>query len=207
MGGKISKNNSSSNDTATTSSSSNNSISGKAFNGLGNLIRLLPTGTVFVFQFLNPVVTNDGRCGAVLNKYLAGALLIICAFNCVFASFTDSYTGSDGARHYGIVTTKGIWPSPASVDVDLKAYRLRFGDFVHALLSLLVFAVLGLLDNNTVQCFYPKFETQQKVLLQVLPPAIGALSGVVFMMFPNNRHGIGYPASSDDNAARSSQQP
>ncbi|XP_028783118.1 protein DMP2-like [Neltuma alba] len=201
MGGKSSKNNDA-------SGNNNTSMSGKAFNGLGNLIRLLPTGTVFAFQFLIPIVTNDGRCGTLLNKYLTGALLIICAFNCVFASFTDSYTGSDGGRHYGVVTPKGIWPSPASEDVDMKKYKLRFGDFVHALFSLLVFAVLGLLDNNTVHCFYPAFEAQQKVLLQVLPPVIGVISGGVFVMFPNNRHGIGYPASSDDNSvAGNSQKP
>ncbi|KAK4283576.1 hypothetical protein QN277_000513 [Acacia crassicarpa] len=189
MGAKSSKNN---NDKET-------SISGKAFNGLGRLIKLLPTGTVFAFQFLNPIFTNNGRCGTRLNKDLTGALLVICAFNCVFATFTDSYTGSDGSRHYGVVTTKGIWPAPASDGVDMKAYRLRFGDFVHAFFALLVFAVLALLDNNTVHCFYPQFEMQQKLLLQVLPPVIGAISGGVFVMFPNNRHGIGYPASPDDN--------
>jgi len=29
----------------------------------------------------------------------------------------------------------------------------------------------------------------------LLPPAIGAVSGTVFMLFPNKRHGIGYPSS------------
>ncbi|KAI9128721.1 hypothetical protein K1719_000204 [Acacia pycnantha] len=198
MGAKSSKNN----------DDKDTSMSGKAFNGLGRLIRLLPTGTVFAFQFLNPIFTNNGRCGTLLNKYLTGALLIICAFNCVFASFTDSYTGSDGSRHYGVVTTKGIWPAPASDGVNMKAYKLRFGDFVHALFALLVFAVLALLDNNTVQCFDPKFESQQKLLLQVLPPMIGAFSGGVFLIFPNKRHGIGYPASRDNNVTggRSSQK-
>ncbi|KAK4283577.1 hypothetical protein QN277_000514 [Acacia crassicarpa] len=187
MGAKSSKNN---NDT---------SMSGKAFNGLGRLIKLLPTGTVFAFQFLNPILTDNGRCETRLNKDLTVALLVTCAFSCVFSTFTDSYTGSDGRRHCGIVTTKGIWPAPASDGVYMNAYRLRSGDFVHALFALLVFAVLALLDNNTVHCFYPKFETEQKLLLQVLPPVIGAISGGVFVMFPNDRHGIGYPASPDNN--------
>ncbi|KAJ1428819.1 Protein DMP [Sesbania bispinosa] len=91
--------------------------------------------------------------------------------SCVFSSFTDSYTGSDGQRHYGIVTGKGLWPSPASGSVDLSAYKLRLGDFVHALLSLTVFAVLGLLDTNIVRCFYPGFESSEKVLMQVIPPS------------------------------------
>ncbi|KAJ1395156.1 Protein DMP [Sesbania bispinosa] len=76
-----------------------------------------------------------------------------------------------------------------------RGYRLRGTDFVHAALSLFVFAVLGLLDTNTVHCFYPDFESTQKRLLQVLPTAIG-----VFVMYPNLRHGIGYPLTTDSTA-------
>ncbi|KAI4317686.1 hypothetical protein L6164_025536 [Bauhinia variegata] len=187
---------------ASTSTQKNNSrdVSGKTLSGVGNLIKLLPTGTVFMFQFLNPVVTNSGHC-TTLNKYLSSILLVVCAFNCCFASFTDSYTGSDGNRHYGVVTIKGIWPSTVSDGVELSAYKLRLGDFVHAFFALMVFAVLGLLDTNTVQCLYPEFGLTQQVLLQVLPPVIGAVSGAVFMMFPNTRHGIGYPASDDSTSS------
>ncbi|AES64308.1 hypothetical protein MtrunA17_Chr2g0286871 [Medicago truncatula] len=173
-------------------------MTGKTFSGVGNLVKLLPTGTVFLFQYLSPVVTNNGHCSTI-NKYLSGILLVICGFNCAFTSFTDSYTGSDGQRHYGIVTMNGLWPSPGSDSVDLSAYKLRFGDFVHAFLSVIVFAVLGLLDTNVVHCFYPKFESSEKILMQVLPPVIGVVSGAVFMIFPSYRHGIGYPTSSDTN--------
>lgn len=173
-------------------------MAGKTFSGVGNLVKLLPTGTVFLFQFLSPVLTNSGHCNTI-NKYLSGILLAACGFSCAFSSFTDSYTGSDGQSHYGVVTAKGLWPSPASESVDLSAYKLRFGDFVHAFFSVVVFAVLGLLDTNIVQCFYPEFESSQKILMQVLPPVMGVVSGTVFMIFPSNRHGIGYPTSSDDN--------
>nr|KYP72782.1 hypothetical protein KK1_005383 [Cajanus cajan] len=182
----------------TSSTSKSTNMSAKTFSGVGNLIKLLPTGTVFLFQFLIPIVTNTGHC-TTFNKYLTAAFLLLCAFNCAFASFTDSYTGTDGDRHYALVTAKGLWPSPASESVDLSAYKLRFGDFVHAFFSLLVFAVLGLLDTNTVHCFYPEFEAGEKILLQVLPPVIGAVASTVFVVFPNNRHGIGYPISSDSN--------
>ncbi|KAL6293288.1 uncharacterized protein Pyn_32401 [Prunus yedoensis var. nudiflora] len=171
----------------------------KTFTGAGNLIKLLPTGTVFLFQFLNPVFTNNGHCSTV-NKYLSAILIGISGFSCFFASFTDSYTGSDGQTHYAVVTPKGLWPSTNSDSVDLSAYKLRDGDFVHAFLSLIVFAVVSLLDTNTVRCFYPGFESAEKVLLQVLPPIIGVIASTVFVMFPNNRHGIGYPSSSSDSS-------
>lgn len=168
-----------------------------ALTGVGNLIKLLPTGTVFLFQFLNPVLTNNGHCNTPANKYLSAILIAVSAFSCCFSSFTDSYTGSDGQTHYGIATTKGLWPSTDSGSVDLSAYKLRVGDFVHAFFSLVVFAVVSLLDSNTVRCFYPAFESTERVLLMVLPPVIGTIAGTVFVVFPNKRHGIGYPSSSD----------
>lgn len=165
-----------------------------AFSSLGNLIKLLPTGTVFAFQFLNPILTNNGHCH---TKYPSGLLMGACAFSCAFSSFTDSYTGSDCAAHYGIATGNGLWPSPASELVDLSKYKLRVADFVHAMLSTMVFMAVTFLDPNTAECFYPKYAKDMKVMLKLLPPAIGALSSAIFMVFPSKRHGIGYPFSSD----------
>ena len=180
-------------------SSSSSSISDKTFKGLGNLIKFLPTGTVFIFQFLKPILTNNGHCSTV-NKVFTSILLGLCGFSCAFACFTDSYKGSYGLVHYGIATVKGLWPSSDSGSINLSSYKLRIGDFVHAFFSVIVFAVLSLLDSNTVQCFYPSFESTEKALLMTLPPVIGAISGTVFMAFPNTRHGIGYPSSDSSNS-------
>ncbi|KAL7178023.1 hypothetical protein ACSBR2_031226 [Camellia fascicularis] len=171
-------------------------IKDMTFAGVGNLVRLLPTGTVFLFQFLNPVLTNNGHCHP-LNKYFSATLTAICGLSCFLSSFTDSYTDSNGNTHYGIATMKGLWPSSSMVSSsdDLSKYKLRFGDFVHAFFSLTVFGVVALLDSNTVDCFYPGFESTGKTLLMAAPPVIGAVSGSVFMLFPSNRHGIGYPSS------------
>ncbi|BAT77207.1 hypothetical protein LR48_Vigan01g313100 [Vigna angularis] len=162
---------------------------------VGSLIKLLPTGTFFVFQFLNPALTNNGKCNGN-KKSLCAILLGLCGISCFFSSFTDSYTGNDGNRHYGLVTPYGIFPSPASDNIDLSRYKLKFGDMVHAFLSVIVFAVLGLLDTNTVNCFYPGSSHR---FLQLLPIAIGLVAGELFMIFPNDRHGYGYPLTSDSN--------
>jgi hypothetical protein len=179
---------------STSNQSSQTTITDKTLSGLGNLIKVLPTGTVFLYQFLSHVVSNNGDCKTI-NKYLTAILVGVCGLSCVFSSFTDSYVGSDGKTYYGIVTSTGIWPSTNSKNVNLSSYKLRFGDFVHALFALLVFAVLVLLDQNTVGCFYQSSESLEKILLKVLPPIVGAVSSVVFMYYPYSRHGIGYPAS------------
>ncbi|KAK2646754.1 hypothetical protein Ddye_021949 [Dipteronia dyeriana] len=181
------------------SSSSNKSISHRTFTGFGSLIKLLPTGTVFVFQFLNPVVTNSGHC-TTLNKYLTSFLIGFCGLACGLSCFTDSYRGSDGMPHYGVTTMKGLWPSTAAGSVELSKYKLRIGDFVHCFFTMVVFAVVSLLDSNTVECLFPSFESTEKVLLMVLPPVIGTICSTVFMVFPNYRHGIGYPHATSDSS-------
>ncbi|XP_043722374.1 protein DMP2-like [Telopea speciosissima] len=166
----------------------------KALKGMSNLLRLLPTGTVFMFQVLNPLFTSNGHCHTV-NKVFTGLLLVFCAFSCCFSCFTDSYVGSDGVVHYGIATLTGLWPSPASDSVNLSSYKIRFGDFVHAFWTLIVFAVVSLLDPNTMNCYYPSFVIGEKVLVMILPPVVGFLASLVFFCFPRKRHGIGNPAT------------
>ncbi|XP_062209268.1 protein DMP2-like [Phragmites australis] len=170
------------------------SVADRALRGVADLIKLLPSGTVFLFQFLTPLVTNNGHC-TVFNKVLSGALVALCGAFCAFSSFTDSYVGSDGRVYYGVVTRRGIRTfasDPDAASRDLSAYRLRAADFVHAGLSLLVFATIALLDTDTVSCLYPALEVSERTMMAVLPPVVGGVAGYVFMMFPNNRHGIGY---------------
>jgi hypothetical protein len=182
--------------------SSQKTIQEKTLSGVGNLIKLLPTGTVFLYQFLSPVLSNNGDCKTI-NKYLTAILVALCGLSCFFSSFTDSYVGDDAKTHCGVVTSKGLWPSPESKKVDLSTYKLRFADFVHAFFAVLVFAALVLLDGNTVGCFYRVSESTEKTLLQVLPPVVGAVSSVVFVVFPNKRHGIGYPSSEPSQDSKS----
>ncbi|KAG0466306.1 hypothetical protein HPP92_017886 [Vanilla planifolia] len=170
-------------------------VTDRAFQSLGDLIKLLPSGTVFLFQFLAPLLSNDGRCPSAANKWLLATLLTACGLSCCFSSFTDSYVADDGRVYYGIATRRGLWSfsDPAAASRDLSAYRLKVGDFAHAFLTLVVFAAVALLDSDTVRCFYPAAEAEAGILLSVLPPVVGGLATSMFVMFPNERHGIGYP--------------
>ncbi|KAJ4755301.1 hypothetical protein LUZ62_028100 [Rhynchospora pubera] len=174
----------------------NNITGDKTLKGIANLIKLLPTGTGFAFQFLSALLTNNGHCNGV-NKVLTSLLLIGCAFACSFSSFTDSYVGIDGKLYYGIVTKTGLWCfyDPNAKSIDLSSYKLKLGDFVHAFFSTFVFGIVAMLDKNTVECFYPAFLKYQATLLKVLPTIVGGMASVVFMLFPDHRNGIGYPPS------------
>ncbi|GAB4851189.1 hypothetical protein Ancab_030483 [Ancistrocladus abbreviatus] len=163
----------------------------KAFNGLD---KLLPVGTIFVFMSLVPILSNNSQCELV-NKILTAILIVACGFTCALASFTDSYIDKNGKTHYGIVTTKGLWTFDDSDldtggDKEASQYKLRFVDFVHVGFSLLVFALVTILNSNTVDYFYPSHEAYENTLIIVLPTVISAVASVVFLLFPLSQHGI-----------------
>ncbi|GLJ42788.1 hypothetical protein SUGI_0887260 [Cryptomeria japonica] len=76
--------------------SSTEKVTDKALASAANLVKLLPTTTVLIFQVLSPALTNGGNCFTV-NKYLTGFLLGICGLSCFIDSFTDSYQSEDVA--------------------------------------------------------------------------------------------------------------
>ena len=176
------------------SSSTQRTIQDKTLSGLENLNRVLPTGTVFLYQLLSPVLTNYGQCSETIYKYLTATLVGMVGLSCFITSFTDSYE-DNGKTHYGFATTKGkLWPSPKdeNMKVKVKVDPLGHEDFVHGFLAVFMLGVIVCLDRNTMDCLYSLSESQHRVLLEVLPPVVGAISSVVLLIFPNNRRGIGY---------------
>ncbi|KAA8526339.1 hypothetical protein F0562_008458 [Nyssa sinensis] len=78
---------------------------------------------------------------------------------------------------------------------EAAKYRLKFIDFFHAFMSILVFAAVALFDQNVVKCFYPMPSEEAKELLATLPIGIGVICSLLFVAFPTKRHGIGFPLS------------
>ncbi|KAK7342392.1 hypothetical protein VNO80_25342 [Phaseolus coccineus] len=172
----------------------------KAFKGTAHLSKLLPTGTVLIFQTLSPLLTHQGQCQTVTNKAMTISLLTLCSISCFLLSFTDSFRDERGKVRYGVASMNGIWVMDASVRLpadEAEKYRLRFIDFVHAFMSILVFMAIALFDGSVVSCFVPKPSEDTKELLMVLPVGIGLVCSLLFVAFPGQRHGIGFPLSRD----------
>jgi len=167
----------------------------KVFSSSANLIKLLPTTTVLIFQVLSPTVTNGGTCYTA-NKYLTACLLGLCGILCSAAPFTDSYKASDGTLYYGIVTISGLWTLNSEINktVDLSSYKLKFLDFVHSVLSVLVFGSVAFMDSDVVNCYYADVRANAKQLVINLPLGVGFVCSLLFLVFPTTRHGMGYPS-------------
>ncbi|KAD5317963.1 hypothetical protein R6Q59_033282 [Mikania micrantha] len=166
-----------------------------------NLAKLLPTGTLLVFQVLTPILTNNGSCDST-TRSLSAVLLVLLAVSCFLACFTDSFKSDSGQLYYGFATFQGMWLfdyyDPKTVP-DLRRYRLRFIDWVHAVLSVMVFGAVALRDRNVVSCFYPSPGRETQEVLDIVPIGAGLISSALFVAFPTRRHEIGYPLTPDSN--------
>lgn len=172
-------------------------VMNQTFRTTAHLANLLPTGTVLVFQILSPILANQGRCTSA-NRAMTACLLSLCTLSCFILSFSDSYRDAEGAVQHGLATFKGFWvidgPEPPPPEVA-RSYRIRFMDFFHALMSVMVFAAVVLVDQNVVACYIPVPSEDAKQVISALPVAIGAVCSVMFLSFPTTRHGIGFPLS------------
>ncbi|KAF8048848.1 hypothetical protein N665_2372s0003 [Sinapis alba] len=166
-----------------------------------NLANFLPTGTLLAFQLLIPVFTTNGSCDYP-TRVLTLLLLTLLSISCFLSSFTDSVKAEDGNVYYGFATRKGMWvfdyPDPSGLGLpDLSKYRIQFVDWIHAVLSMLVFGAVAMRDKNAVSCFYPAPEQETKKVLDIVPMGVGVICSLLFLVFPTRRHGVGYPVTGD----------
>lgn len=163
--------------------------------GISNLANLLPTGTFLAFTTIAPIITGNGKCDQPSELWLTMATTIFFAVFCFFSCFTDSFQALDGKVYYGVVGLGGLWTPQLPIALqptDSERYKLRFSDFVYALLSLVVFATCALLTPNIRSCL---FQDLSDDVVRNLPAFVSILVSVVFATFPSTRHGIGFPVS------------
>ncbi|GLT82806.1 hypothetical protein SLE2022_011450 [Rubroshorea leprosula] len=171
----------------------------QTFKSTAHLANLLPTGTVLAFQLLSPIFTNQGNCDPV-SRFMTAGLVALCGLSCLLASFTDSFRDENGNVCYGFATVHGLWVIDGSDTLPpevAEKYRLHFIDFMHASMSILVFAAVALFDQNVVGCFYPTPSVDTQEILTAVPVGIGVICSMLFVVFPTKRHGIGFPLSAN----------
>ncbi|XP_059626318.1 protein DMP4-like [Cornus florida] len=171
----------------------------QTFRSTAHLANLLPTGSVFAFQLLSPIFTNQGECDSVSRSLTAG-LIALCGRSCFLLCFTDSFKDKNGNVCYGFATFWGMWVIDCSANLPLEIdakYRPQVIDFIHAFMSILVLGAVTLFDQEVVNCFYPMPSDETKELLTAMPIGIGVICSMLFVVFPTKRHGIGFPLTAN----------
>ncbi|KAK7340549.1 hypothetical protein VNO77_21255 [Canavalia gladiata] len=161
---------------------------------LGNF---LPTGTLLTFEMVLPSIYKNGQCTNV-HIIMIYSLLLLCALSCFFFHFTDSFHGSDGNVYYGFVTTKGLSVFKTGLHVVVPKddkYKVGFTDFVHAMMSVMVFVAIAFSDHRVTNCLFPGHEKDMEQVRESFPLMVGIVCSSLFLVFPTSRRGIGFMSS------------
>ncbi|PQQ17628.1 uncharacterized protein Pyn_33260 [Prunus yedoensis var. nudiflora] len=133
------------------------------------LANFLPTGTLLTFEMVLPAIYRS-----------------------------DSFRGPDGKLYYGFVTPKGLAVFKPGLPVEVpkdERYKLGLTDFVHAAMSVMVFAAIAFSDRRVTDCLFPGHEKEMDEVMESFPLMVGIVCSGLFLVFPTTRYGIGCAAS------------
>ncbi|KAL6547102.1 hypothetical protein OROMI_022823 [Orobanche minor] len=157
------------------------------------LANFLPTGTLLTFEMVLPSIYATGECSSV-TTHMIYSLLGLCTLSCFFFHFTDSFRGPDGRLYYGFVTPRGLAVFKTGLGVDVprdEKFKVGLSDFVHALMSALVFVAIALSDHRVTGCVFPGHAAELDEVMQSFPLMVGIICSGLFLVFPTTRYGIG----------------
>ncbi|KAI3953876.1 hypothetical protein MKW98_017700 [Papaver atlanticum] len=161
------------------------------------LANFLPTGTLLTFEMIIPSVTGDGVCTPVKTMMIL-VLLCLCCASCFFFHFTDSFKGPDGKVYYGFVTPRGLAVFKSDLGVGTPKddrYKLGFSDFVHALMSVMVFLSIVCSDHRVTNCLLKHHVKEMDEVMESFPLMVGIICSALYLIFPTTRYGIGCMAT------------
>ncbi|KAE8697467.1 granule-bound starch synthase 2 [Hibiscus syriacus] len=157
------------------------------------LVYFLPTGTLLTFELVLPSVYRHGVCTHV-TTIMIYSLLGLCALSCFFFHFTDSFRGPDGTVYYGFVTPNGLALFKPGLEVESPKddkYKVGLTDFIHAIMSVLVFVAIALSDHGVTNCVFPGREKEMDQVMEGFPLMVGVIFSGLFLVFPKTRFGVG----------------
>ncbi|XWS32873.1 hypothetical protein CRYUN_Cryun22dG0027800 [Craigia yunnanensis] len=160
------------------------------------LVNFLSTGTLLTFEMVLPSVSRNGDCSPV-NTMMIYFLLCLCAPSCFF-HFTDSFRGPDGKVYFGFGTPKGLVVFKPGLDVETpkdEKYNVGLTDFVHAIMSVLVFVAIAFSDHRVTNCVFPGHEKEMDQVMESFPLMVGIICSGLFLEFLNTRFGVGCMAA------------
>ncbi|KMT07049.1 hypothetical protein BVRB_6g153780 [Beta vulgaris subsp. vulgaris] len=161
------------------------------------LAHFLPTGTLLTFEMVLPSIYGVGECSSV-TTIMTIILLILCALSCFFFHFTDSFKAPDGRVYYGFVTRNGLAVFKPGLDVEVPKedkYNVHFADFVHAMMSVMVFMAIAFSDHRVTNCLLPGHAKEMEEAMESFPLMVGVVCSCLFLIFPKARFGVGCMAT------------
>ncbi|KHN13331.1 Serine carboxypeptidase-like 34 [Glycine soja] len=100
--------------------------------------------------------------------------------------------GPAGAVYYGFVTPRGLAVfKPAVAVPEDDRFKVGFTDFIHAVMSVMVFVAIAISDHRVTNCLFPGKDKDMEQVRESFPLMVGIVCSGLFLVFPTFRRGIG----------------
>ncbi|GLT61106.1 hypothetical protein SLA2020_338350 [Shorea laevis] len=76
-----------------------------------------------------------------------------------------------------------------------EKYKVGFTDFVHAMMSVMVFVAIAFSDHRVTNCLFPGHANDMDEVMESFPLMVGIICSSLFLVFPNTRFGVGCMAA------------
>ncbi|KAF2299249.1 hypothetical protein GH714_031115 [Hevea brasiliensis] len=70
-----------------------------------------------------------------------------------------------------------------------EKYKVGFTDFVHAIMSVMVFVAIAFSDHRVTDCLFPGHVKEMDQVMESFPLMVGIVCSGLFLLFPNTRYG------------------
>ena len=72
-----------------------------------------------------------------------------------------------------------------------ERYKVGITDFVHAVMSVMVFVAIAFSDHRVTDCLFPGHAEDMEQVRESFPLMVGIVCSGLFLVFPNTRYGVG----------------
>lgn len=72
-----------------------------------------------------------------------------------------------------------------------ERFKLGFTDFVHAIMSVMVFLAIAMSDHRVSDCVFPGHVKDMEQVMESFPLMVGIVCSTLFLVFPTTRYGVG----------------
>lgn len=72
-----------------------------------------------------------------------------------------------------------------------ERFKVGLTDFVHAVMSVMVFVAIAFSDHRVTDCLFPGHQKEMDQVIQSFPLMVATICSTLFLIFPNSRHGVG----------------
>lgn len=168
---------------------------------LARITAYFPAQSLTSFWILSNLIMSNQACTDSTKGLMVALIVIFCIF-VIFASFTDTYTGSNNTKYvvlllpfYGPVCFS--LPSDFDKDRVYDHFYLKVRDYIRAFIAMTCFLLIVIFISPISICLFPAdgnggVSSLDPAVVRTVPVVVAIAGALIMMCLGNPRQCLGY---------------